>query len=85
MGVLDEIKAISAPSWDWAWAWAELGNLAHITTVLYLWIIGARVRSRTKYVNKYLLAVCNCILPWENIQLIIVIIITTELFSTIAP
>ena len=27
MGVLDEIKAISAPSWDWAWAWAELGNL----------------------------------------------------------
>ena len=27
VGVLDEIKAISAPSWDWAWAWAELGNL----------------------------------------------------------
>ena len=25
-GGLDEIKAISAPSWDWAWAWAELGN-----------------------------------------------------------
>ena len=28
MGVLDEIKAISAPSWDWAWAWAELGNMS---------------------------------------------------------
>ena len=27
VGVLDEIKAISAPSWDWAWAWAELGNI----------------------------------------------------------
>ena len=27
MGVLDEIKAISAPSWGWAWAWAELGNI----------------------------------------------------------
>ena len=26
MGVLDEIKAITAPSWDWAWAWAELGK-----------------------------------------------------------
>ena len=26
MGVLDEIKAISSPSWDWALAWAELGN-----------------------------------------------------------
>ena len=25
--VLDEIKAISAPSWDLAWAWAELGNI----------------------------------------------------------
>ena len=24
--MLDEIKAISAPSWDWDWAWAELGN-----------------------------------------------------------
>ena len=28
MGVLDEIKAITAPSWDWAWAWAELGNIS---------------------------------------------------------
>ena len=26
VGVLDEVKAISAPSWDWAWAWAELGK-----------------------------------------------------------
>ena len=26
MGVLDEIKAISASSWDWAWAWAERGK-----------------------------------------------------------
>ena len=46
-----------------------------LTSVLYLWIIDARVHSRTKYVNKYLLAVCNCILPCENIQLIIIIII----------
>ena len=51
-----------------------------LTTVLYLWIIGARVRSRTKYVNKHLLAVCNCILQWENIQLIIIIIITKSYF-----
>ena len=35
MGVLDEIKAISAPSWDWAWAWAELGNYC----VIVLWDI----------------------------------------------
>ena len=26
VGVLDEIKAITAPSWAWAWAWAELGK-----------------------------------------------------------
>ena len=26
VGVLDEIKAISTPSWAWAWAWAELGK-----------------------------------------------------------
>ena len=26
-GGLDEIKAISAPSWDWAWAWAELDKM----------------------------------------------------------
>ena len=26
VGVFDEIKAISAPSWDLAWAWAELGK-----------------------------------------------------------
>ena len=30
VGVLDEIKAITAPSWDWAWAWAELGKIDKI-------------------------------------------------------
>ena len=29
MGVLDEIKAITAPSW--AWAWAELGNTVKLS------------------------------------------------------
>ena len=28
VGVLDVIKAISAPSWDWAWA--ELGNILNL-------------------------------------------------------
>ena len=32
VGVLDEIKAISAQSWAWAWAWAELGNMAKYQT-----------------------------------------------------
>ena len=44
VGVLDEIKAISAPSWDWAWAWAELGK-----TKVY--ILLNRTRYREKHNN----------------------------------
>ena len=34
--VLDEIKAITAPSWAWAWAWAELGN-TYFLSIYYIY------------------------------------------------